>query len=331
MIEYSYFLNHAVSKSDIDTVKRGKKVYYNLPCSLDIETSSYIKDGEKYAIMYIWQMCIFGVCIYGRTYEQLQYTFDILKKLYCADGERIIVYVHNLSYDSHFILKWLNVTNIFATDKHEPLYIEHDNFLIFKCSLRLSGKKLASLSKYNKDIDSKISDFDYSLLRTPKTPLTDDELKYCETDIKIVYQYILSEISENDNDITEIPYTKTGYARRYCRRLCDNEEYRKWFYTGCILDEKLYKMIRYAFTGGITHANAIYCNMQLTDITNYDIQSDYPAQIVKNKFPTGNYIHGILEEFPDDTNDISIIAIVKFTNLRAKYNHSILSNSNMIF
>ena len=219
MLEYSYFLNHAVSKNDIDTVNRGKKVYYNLPCSLDIETSSYIKDGEKYAIMYIWQMCIFGVCIYGRTYEQLQYTFDILKKLYCEDGERIIVYVHNLSYDSHFILKWLNVTNIFATDKHEPLYIEHDNFLIFKCSLRLSGKKLANLSKDNKDINSKISDFNYNLLRTPKTPLTDDELKYCETDIKIVYQYILSEISENDNNITEIPYTKTGYARRYCRRL----------------------------------------------------------------------------------------------------------------
>lgn len=331
MIEYCYFLNHAVSKSDIDTVKRGKKIYYNLPCSLDIETSSYIKNGEKYAIMYIWQMCIFGVCIYGRTYEQLLHVFDRLKKLYCSDGERIIVYVHNLSYDSHFILKWLNVTNIFATDKHEPLYIEHDNFLIFKCSLRLSGKKLASLSKDNSNIDSKISDFDYSLLRTPNTPLTDDELKYCETDIKIVYQYILSEIAENDNDITEIPYTKTGYARRYCRRLCNNETYRKWFYTGCILDEKLYKMIRYAFTGGITHANAIYCNMTLSDITNYDIQSDYPAQIVKNKFPTGNYIHEILKQFPEDTDNISVIAIVNFKNLRAKYNHSILSNSKCKF
>lgn len=331
MIEYTYFLNHAVSKNNIPTVQKGKKVYYNLPCSLDIETSSYIKNGEKYAIMYIWQMCIFGVCIYGRTYEQLQYTFDILKKLYCNDGEYIIVYIHNLSYDSHFILKWLNVTNIFATDKHEPLYIEHDNFLIFKCSLRLSGKKLANLSKDNKDIDSKISDFDYSLLRTPATPLTEDELKYCETDIKIVYQYILSEISENDDNITEIPYTKTGYARRYCRRLCNNEEYRKWFYNGCITHEKLYKMIRYAFTGGITHANAIYCNMTLADITNYDIQSDYPAQIVKNKYPTGNYIHEKLEKFPDDVDDISVIAIVNFKNLRAKYNHSILSNSKCKF
>lgn len=327
MIEYTYFLQRAIPKSDIPIVKRGKQIYYNLPCAFDIETSSYIKNGEKYAIMYIWQMCIFGICIYGRTYEQLLYILSLLKKLYCTDGEKIICYVHNLSYDSHFVLKWLNVTNIFATDKHEPLYIEHDKFFIFKCSLRLSGKKLSSLSKDNNDINEKISGYNYDLLRHSQTPLTDDELKYCETDIKIVYQYILSEIQENDNNITEIPYTKTGYARRYCRRLCNSEEYRNWFYNGCIVDEKLYQMIRYAFTGGITHANAIYCNMTLSNITNYDIQSDYPAQIAKNKYPTGHYIHDVLKQFPEDTDDISIIAIVNFRNLRAKYNHSILSTS----
>ena len=335
MIKYDTFVNNSyftIDKSDIPTIQKGNKIYYNLPCALDIETTSYIKDREKYAIMYIWQMCIFGTCIYGRTYEQLIYTLQHIKKLFCANGEKMICYVHNLSYDSHFILKWLNVTKIFATDKHEPLYFEHDNFLIFKCSLRLSGKKLSSLSKDNKDIDSKITGFDYSLIRHPQTPLSDDELKYCETDIKIVYQYILSEIAENDNDITEIPYTKTGYARRYCRRLCNQEKYRNWFYTNSIIDEPLYKMFRYAFTGGITHANAIYCNMTLENITNYDLQSDYPAQIVKNKYPSTRYIHDkTITQFPDDIDNISVIGVVNFKNLRAKYNHSILSNSKCRF
>ena len=335
MIKYDKYVNNSyftIDKSEIPTIQKGKKIYYNLPCSLDIETTSYIKNGEKYAIMYIWQMCIFGTCIYGRTYEQLLFTLQHIKKLFCANGEKIICYVHNLSYDSHFVLKWLNITKIFATDKHEPLYFEHDNFLIFKCSLRLSGKKLSSLSKDNKDIDNKITGFDYSLIRHPQTPLTDDELKYCETDIKIVYQYILSEIAENDNDITEIPYTKTGYARRYCRRLCNQEKYHNWFYTNSIIDEPLYKMFRYAFTGGITHANAIYCNMTLENITNYDLQSDYPSQIVKNKYPSTRYIHDkTLTQFPDDIDNISVIGIVNFKNLRAKYNHSILSNSKCRF
>ena len=335
MIEYDKYINNLyfnIYANDIPKIQKGKKIYYNLPCAFDIETSSYIKNGEKYAIMYIWQLNIFGTCIYGRTYEQLLYTFKCIKNYFCTNGEKIICYVHNLSYDSHFILKWLNVTKIFATDKHEPLYFEHDNFLIFKCSLRLSGKKLANLSNDNNDIDSKISGYNYNLLRHPKTPLTDDELKYCETDIKIVYQYILSEISENDNDITEIPYTKTGYARRYCRRLCNKDSYRHWFFNNSIVDDKLYQMFRYAFTGGITHANAIYCNMTLENITNYDLQSDYPAQIVKNKYPTNRYIHDTtLKHFPENIDDISVIGIVNFKNIRAKYNHSILSNSKCRF
>lgn len=326
MIEYVYFYNHHVSKNDIPTVKKGKNIYYNLPCSLDIETSSYILKGEKRANMYIWQMCIFGVCVYGRTYQQMLSFFNILKNLYSENGEKIIVYVHNLSYDSHFILKWLNVTNIFATDKHMPLYIEHDDFLIFKCSLRLSNKKLSKLADKTLKIDKKIKGFNYNLIRTPVTPLTDDELLYCETDIKIVYQYILSEIAVNDNDITHIPMTAIGYARRYCRRLCNCESYRNWFMHGCIADEKIYKMLRFAFTGGITHANSIYCDMTLQNITNFDLQSDYPAQIVKNKFPTGAYIHDTLSHFPDD-EDIAVLAVVRFEGLRAKYTHSILSYS----
>lgn len=330
MYTISEFMKNAPHKNDIDTVKH-KDIYYNCPCSLDIETTSYINEnGDKRAIMYIWQMCIFGVCVYGRTYAEMITLFNILKRAYCAEGEKIIVYVHNLSYDSHFILKWLNVTNMFATEAHEPLYFEHDNFLIFKCSLRLSGKKLANLADKKQKISNKIKGFDYSKIRHPGTKLTEDELLYCEYDIKIVYEYIKYEMSLNHNDITMIPYTKTGYPRRYCRNKCDFMSYRKWFENTTITDEQLYLMFRQAFTGGITHAGAIHCNMQLSDITNYDLQSDYPSQIVKNKFPMTPFRHVKLKQFPDD-EETAVIAIVNFKNLRAKYHHSTLSISKCKF
>ena len=67
------FLN-TIDKSKI--IKSRNKLYYNLPCSFDIETSSFYEtktgviysnddykksnrtDGNKKAIMYIWQFAI---------------------------------------------------------------------------------------------------------------------------------------------------------------------------------------------------------------------------------------------------------------------------------
>ena len=331
MILFSEFKKYAPEKSELKMIQYHKTLYYNIPCAFDIETSSYILNENKHATMYIWQMCVFGICVYGRTYGDLLQLFSTLKNIYCENGEKIIAYVHNLSYDSHFILKWLNITSIFATDIHEPLYFEHDNFLIFKCSLRLSRKKLANLANKDIKIDSKIKDFDYSLLRHSKTKLTDEELKYCETDIKIVYQYILSEIDIN-KDIYNIPYTRTGYPRRFCRDTCNDSKYHSWFMNNTPKDETLYKYLKQAFTGGITHANAIHCGVTMGKdtihgiITNYDLQSDYPAQIVKNTFPVTPFIHDIISEFPKDDN-IAVIAVVRFKNLRSKYNHSTLSFS----
>lgn len=313
--------------ANVETVKNKSGVFYNSPCAFDIETTSYYTlSGEKRATMYIWQMSVFGENYYGRTYDDMLLFFKTLKKAYCKNGEKIIVYVHNLAYDSHFILKWLNVNTIFATDKHEPLYFEHDNFLIFKCSLRLSGKKLAHLAD-GMNIEEKITGYDYSKIRHCKTFMTDDELLYCETDINIVYHFICEEIKRNHNDITQIPYTLTGYARRYCRNKClRSVKYSDWFKRNTPTDPELYKMLRQAFTGGITHANAIHCDVTVENVTNYDLQSDYPAQIVKNKYPSTPFMKHKIDKFPEDEKT-AVIAEVMFYGLKARYTHSVLSVS----
>lgn len=312
----------------------GKSKVYELPAVLDIEVSSYYNaDGEKRATMYLWQMCVFGDCYYGRTYGDLLSFFGALKAAYCSNGEKIICYVHNLSYDSHFILPWLSVDKMFATDTHEPLYFHAEGFLIFKCSLRLSGKKLATLSENFKDKSiHKQAGYDYKKMRTWQTELTPDELRYGEYDVLVVYHFILSEIERN-GDITKIPLTKTGYVRRLCREACkkgwaDGVKYQKWFEECTPTDPVIYGALRAAFTGGITHANRLYTGLTLDNITNYDLQSDYPSQTVKNYYPCTPFISAPVPslDYLNDTHTAALM-VVRFYGLKARYYHSILSIS----
>ena len=83
------FLN-TIDKTEIITSK--KKIYYNIPVSFDIETSSFYEDkngviytnddykklknkviAEKKAIMYIWQFAIYDNVIIGRTWNEFIY------------------------------------------------------------------------------------------------------------------------------------------------------------------------------------------------------------------------------------------------------------------
>lgn len=311
----------------IPICSKNKNKYYVLPATFDIETSSfYNSNGDKRAVMYIWQMCVFGVCYYGRTYEDMLNFFNMLKQSY--NKGRIIVYVHNLAFDSHFILKWLNVTKMFATDPYKPLYFEVDNFLVFKCSYRLSGKSLEKLSEnFKDDTLHKQKGFDYALLRTPITKLSDLELKYCEYDVKVLYQFILDE-TERNSKITKIPLTNTSYVRIDSRTECNKDpNYRYGFFEKCTPTKKeIFLGLRAAFMGGLTHCNQLYTGLTLDNITNYDLQSDYPSQILKNKYPCTPYVESDIKHFPKN-NNVAVLAVVKFIGLNAKYFHSLLSVS----
>ena len=91
------FLNEI---GELPLVQGGRNFnYFNIPASLDIETSSFYKDEKKYATMYLWGLCINGSSIYGRTWAELEHVilwvidfFNISKK------NRMIIYVHNLGY-----------------------------------------------------------------------------------------------------------------------------------------------------------------------------------------------------------------------------------------
>lgn len=280
-------------------IRTNKRIAYcPFPCAFDIETSSYYTNGEKRATMYIWT---FGEgrkmeLTHGRTWEEFVSFINRLHDTLELNKERrLVVYVHNLSYEFQFLCHWFTWEHVFATDSRKVLTALTTSGIEFRCSYLLSGYGLAKLGDELKDksIKKKVGDLNYDILRNSKTPLTKKEMGYCDNDVLTVLQYVNEQI-EDCGRITDVPLTKTGFVRRYCRKACyyDNDDkyntkyhkYRK-FIKSLTLEPSEYLELRRAFQGGFTHASAWYSGHINYDVTSYDFCSSYPAVLLSEMFP----------------------------------------------
>ena len=84
--------------------------------------------------MYIWQFCIKGVVFFGRTWREFLDFIDKISELLKLDNKhKLVIYVHNLSFEFEFIRKFIKFDNIFATAPHKVLKASTDK-LEFRCS-----------------------------------------------------------------------------------------------------------------------------------------------------------------------------------------------------
>ena len=274
--------------------KKFKNVsYYNIPISFDIETTSfydYSSDvcGDKVAIMYVWALDINGNVIMGRTWDEFIKVCDYLVKrckLY-HDKRRIIIFVHNLAYEFAFFSQYFEWKKVFAIDKRRPLYALTTSGIEFRCSYLLSGYKLETvgknLQKYK--VQKLVGQLDYSLIRHTKTELTAKEKEYLVNDVLVVESYIREQIEEF-NGIGNIPLTKTGKVRLYCRRECfgrshDHVNHYRQTIKKLTLTPEEFKLCEDAFQGGFTHANPHHVMKNRYGVKSYDFCSSYPAQLI---------------------------------------------------
>lgn len=329
-----------INTKDIITSKG--KIFYNLAMSFDIETSSFYEDkngviytnddyrklknqvrAEKKAIMYIWQFAIEENVIIGRTWNDFLYFCKKLYDFLNLKERYIVVYVHNLSYEFQFICKWFNWIDIFADSERKPIKATTDSHFIFKCSYRLSGYSLEVLANNLKshNIKKMVGDLDYNLIRNSKTPLSDEELKYCENDVLIVTSYIDEQINEFGN-IEKIPLTQTGKVRRYVRKQCfQNKEY-QYFIKELTIEKPEYLILKNAFMGGFTHCNAMYTNKICKNVTSYDFTSSYPTVLISEKYPMskGKEVYINTEtELLNLIKNYCVLVDLQFTNIKSNF------------
>lgn len=333
-------MNKCYGKVDYDTKQRVE--YYNFPVAFDIETSNATVTNDNgteidVAFMYVWQMSFNGAVIMGRTWDECIAVLTHIKKRLILDRwHRLVIYIHNLGYEFAFIHKYLDIDRVFAISSRSPIIVECADGLEFRCSYKLSMLSLDSVAKnlVSHDIRKLKGNLNYDLVRHSETPLTPQEIDYCVNDVQILVAYISEEINKNGN-IAKIPMTATGYARRFCRESClnpveenkkrvegriTNKAYRKLmkFLT---LEPDEYKMLKSAFQGGFTHANAHYYNDVLEHVASFDFTSAYPSSMVLEEYPMsrGEFINvSGLDELRELMKYYCLCFEINFTELKRR-------------
>lgn len=272
-------------------VKNGRNGYvYNVPAVFDIETSSFYEGDEKKCCMYAWVFGINGRVVRGRTWREFEdLVGELIYHLNISLKRRLIVFVHNLSYEFQWFKKLFNWENVFALDNRKPLYALTKDGIEFRCSYLLSGYNLATLGKNltKYKVNKMVGDLDYRQIRHTETPLTEKEWGYIKNDGLVVMAHIQEEI-ERLGSITELPLTKTGYVRQLCRDRCltgDGKYDYKKLISHLTLTVDDYELSKRAYMGGFTHANSNYVGEVIENVHSFDFSSSYPAVMVSRKFP----------------------------------------------
>lgn len=294
------FYYNELNLNKLNTNRKKYKKYnsyvYDMIFTFDIETTS-VKCEKPYGFMYIWQVCIDGVVYYGRTWKEFFMFLDkIIKYLNINIKNRLFIFVHNLSYEFQFIKDFLvkkyGIRNIVTNGKRKIICCTTENGIEFRCTYKLTNMSLEKACKNEIGVKYKKlnGDLDYSLFRTPNTPLTEKEYSYCFSDVYILYEFIKNRLKNDNETFLTLPLTSTGYIRRHIKNkvLLDKN------YTDLMNKTKLtkdvYELLYKSARGGNTHANRFLSNQIIEGkIESYDVCSSYPFQIITKKYPCDNF------------------------------------------
>lgn len=334
----------SVIKGEIEEVT-DKRVH-----CFDIETTTvldYDTDGKilnPITWLYHWQYTIAEsdekmFTVYGRTWKQYRDFVTLL----CEENENInfIIFVHNLSYEGTFLLqggmprgcvleKQLNsqARKPISLTFTKPSCINDMSHIEFRCSYMLSNLSLSAFAKQQQcKRAKKVGDLDYSITRTPTTPLTQKEQEYCYLDTECLAEAIHHLMTLTGFTQLDIPYTSTGFVRREVKA-----EAQKHFFQvrKCIPCPEVYQALRRAYRGGNTHANRFKVGQDLKNVSSFDMSSAYPSALCTRPYPT---IFNKVKEPSWDiieasiTSGYAVLAHVIFSNISTEAKCPYISKS----
>lgn len=333
--------------------KRSKITYCDQPMYLDIETS-HTEDNMKCWIVSIQVLFDEHYHLFRTPEELMEYFLEKIDQMKLSPERKILVYIHNASYDLSYLLPYIQKYIPYKDDRKGLYQNEHkiisysQGCFEFRCTYLLSG---VSLEKWSNDMNvehkKQVGLYDYSKKIFQDTELDQNELTYDMYDVYAMQESFEKQLEIHNDTITSVPLTSTGYARRLLREECEKDpSYRfDYFLDNRIdVDEYIYSINSYA--GGYTHTNrhlksqVIYkCRKEgkqlFGGIGHRDFRSMYPSVIMCYPLPWGKpdlyydirehdayrKIHGhniniddILDLYPE----YSTISCIKFYGMRLK-------------
>lgn len=241
--------------------------------------------------------------------------YACLDDLIATDRDYVPVIVcHNLAFDMYGLSSWLMrhdvrvlaksarkpITFTVRDDSGRPKLVIWDTLIFSQQGLERMGKDCG--------YDKGVGEWDYDLIRTPETPLTEAETDYAKRDIYTLITWLAWWVRRNpDIEPAKLGLnvvTKTGIVRerRHVRfaelkgRGLRQKVGHYWLFR-CRLeqpksDDELFTMLA-ATRGGFTFcaSSAASVPYDLTDndycISAYDATSQHPAQLVSHYYPYG--------------------------------------------
>ena len=272
-----------------------------------------------------------------------------------------VICCHNLSFDMHPLAEWLNYRDakVLAKSKQKPITFTicddgGNPVLVLWDTLIFAAQSLAKMGiecGYQKAIGK----WNYNLIRTPETPLTDDELEYAKADIYTLLVWLSWWLAHNPDikpDMLALNVvSKTGVVRALRKIRYGNikGQGRKdtvahyWFWNNQRelpqSDDEL-MTLHAATRGGFTFcatssASKPYDLPVDYVVAGFDAVSMHPSHMVSHRYPHG--FTAASKEFLDAAFDlvastsvkyvlkhfnqpfgVGIYAAYRFTNLRLK-------------
>jgi hypothetical protein len=283
----------------IKNKKRSNKgQYLSIFATFDIETSTFeygVKaSGEPnyISIMYQWQMALSSdYVVFGRTWNDYVLFIDKLKQhFHLAKNKKMVIYVHNLSFEYQYLKDIIKFDDIFATAPHKVNKAVSGCFE-YRCSYILSNMSLSKfLSNENTLLQKGVDDLDYKVFRDSESILSPIENGYCYNDVAALYEAIENKMKSENDTLLTIPLTSTGYVRRDVRKACCvNKYFHKKYIEEMAIDEYHYKLLKETFRGGNTASNVKYVNKIVNNVISYDFSSSYPARMLVDYYPMSKW------------------------------------------
>lgn len=327
--------------------KHKKIEYMKMFATFDIETTTIHPDPDKApeGFMYHWQMSIGGVVVYGRRWEEwLELMKKISEWLNLSEERRLVIYVHNLSYEFQFIKDFLSDElggfEVFATARRIPVYVLCGMGFEFRCSYILTNMNLQRACENELGVihPKAAGDLDYSIRRVATSELNDLEFGYCISDVVSLYELIERRLINEGDTLDSIPLTSTGYVRRMTRSECRKDRrYRDYVFKKQIMKREVYTLLKEAGRGGNTHGNRFMAGIVWPGVGSCDAVSDYPAQLMLRPFPMSKFTYyGEIESGPEfkkllKENACLFRVILKDLKVRPKVTMPYIPSSKVLY
>jgi hypothetical protein len=168
----------------------------NMYCAFDIETSTVetvnIMTGitDYYSAMYVAQFAVDNIGIRFRIWQHVREFFvKFPEKLGLHKDETIVVFVHNLDYETSYLKHRLNINgkSFFGKSRQKPIKYIAENHIYFHDSYSITNSSLEMLAKmYNTKHQKTKQDIDHNKPRNFLTPLSRKEERYIFNDVFIL-------------------------------------------------------------------------------------------------------------------------------------------------